>query len=354
MSHLLHKEGTLSVAELYLLTTQPVFAIVGIRSALALRRLSNLLLTSPAHAGALTDLTIRLTETPARPAVVRLLCECANLESLSLLLPSTFNTAFLSTIVFPKLQVFESNIPHTDILPFLVRHPGIQIVSLSACDRPASCPLAAVVLPQLRSISCPLACASPFYVSRNLASVTAKCTRRADIIVSPSSILRCLSLNENLTVVSLAFNPSDFDILHRLAISAPHLVHLRLIERSANSGRRGESSRREWNNWHTWSRDLHALRFLETLRLRTALSLVRVPGSRIWEEKMVTRWGTRPNGLQHPRLGRITVWYLSVGNKGVMSTWNGGRRNGNRWYRSEHTIAAPTSDETIDDFDFST
>ncbi|KII96095.1 hypothetical protein PLICRDRAFT_170676 [Plicaturopsis crispa FD-325 SS-3] len=342
MSFQFDKVSNLSPAEeLRELLSIPLLSIVAVATPSGLNRLSRLLKNSPPHAFTVDMLTVRLRSLPNRQALSDVLRLCINVNTLTIILPSNFNIeTLLSESPLPRLDALETNISHAAVAAFLGLHPNTTVLTLGPCNRRPPCPISAIPLPCLEHLICPLECVPAFSSSPSLRTFSATYIGGIDPPVSSSSIVRTITHGTNITRIFLEFSPTDYDMLRQLAIAAPNLEILKLVEKADT-----KSSRREWNNWIAWSRDLYDLSRLKKLILRTAISPVRTPGSKIYERKMVERWGRWRNNA-HPSLYDIWVWYLSGDDKGVMSKW---RRSGQSWARSQHVSVPASSVDLLDD-----
>ncbi|KII90926.1 hypothetical protein PLICRDRAFT_174279 [Plicaturopsis crispa FD-325 SS-3] len=344
------------------LTQLPFLNAVVIRTPDGLKRLGKLFEKSPAHADHIVWLTFRFSACshPNRAIIRQVLERCVNLEVLSITVPSKLNTSFFGPITFPRLTTLETNISHTDVAQFIRQNPLLHTVTLGACDSevPAICPLKQVPCGHLQTLSCPLACAPPFIGPMPLHTLTA---RRYDqfydlptLAGSVSFVLQSLPAGcwQTLTTLSLDLHPRDYDILFRVFLATPNIRNLKLTESQPVEDQR-ETLRRAWNNRRLWATEISQLRFLTMIRLRTKVNLVAQAGNRVHEGQMVKAWShiQAPGHvtIPHPTLREITVWYLAVGSKGVLSTWT---KRGGGWLRTGHTFVSLSSGDEINGYGF--
>ncbi|EGO23669.1 hypothetical protein SERLADRAFT_438981 [Serpula lacrymans var. lacrymans S7.9] len=133
-----------------------------------------------------------------------------------------------------------------------------------------------------------------------------------------------------LTVLQLDFDPTDYDLLRRIANAAPFVTTLKLVERSRSVSARMPRLRRAWNFYHQWAQDLAQLKRLHRFALKTSLSMVQNPGSDEDERKLLTQWRLdhysthdwiyawdQPSVLRH-----LTLWYLAESKAGILSSWD--------------------------------
>lgn len=89
-----------------------------------------------------------------------------NLTTLTLRLSFEPTSRTLQGLIFPKLNIFETNIPHAVIAPFLARHPTITNLVLDTCNATSTttfvpCPLSSCRLPHIEQLTCPKGCVRP-------------------------------------------------------------------------------------------------------------------------------------------------------------------------------------------------
>jgi len=99
-----------------------------------------------------------------------------NITALKLQLSFEPTLHMLQHLEFTNLTIFETNIPHTIIVPFLGKHPTITNLVLSVCNIGAAtiaiaCPLTTCHLPHLKQLSCPKGCVQPLLSAVALASL---------------------------------------------------------------------------------------------------------------------------------------------------------------------------------------
>ena len=183
---------------------------------------------NPTIGTAVEDLTITLPAHDGYPAqVVR---DCLrltpNLESLSLFLPAESPVTILNGLIFPRLRVFSTDLPHRTLASFLNVHNSLASLSIRACGRSANCPLHGIELRRLSSLQCP---------SRCFVGITRGPLTTATVNLSRLTSMSFLAIqavgSTQLYSLSVDFFSNDYDILIRIAAAAPNLRKLRLNEK---------------------------------------------------------------------------------------------------------------------------
>ncbi|KAI1782176.1 hypothetical protein LXA43DRAFT_906548 [Ganoderma leucocontextum] len=276
-------------------------------------------------ATAVTDLTVKLGEPAPIAALRQCLSLVINVTDVVLLLPLHTPPHLLAGLHLPKLELFKTNLPHRDLLPFLGLLPNLSVLCLDSCHRHADervCPLSGVNLSSVLTMECPAGCASGA-TRGELVRLTLD--DRASIIGIPQA-LRSFGA-PSLSYLSLDFFPDDYDVLQEIVSAVPRLRKLKLLEKHQKT-RRQSHSRRAWNDVARWSGWLSKLTYLEELALRTAASVVRNAANVNCEKATLLRWisGTQRQAKhrpRHPTLSHIRVWYRcrDVGNS-VITHWS--------------------------------
>lgn len=212
--------------------------MVGIYTPRGVERLNKLLKSSHRHAISLQSLTVCLSAPPEMRALQNILRLSVNMESLNLILPSAFHTGFLATMgPLARLATLETNIPHAVLAGLLQRQPEIETLVIGVCDNHSYCPLSAVGFPSLRHVTSPIACIPAFEGAPRLVTLSARYIDHRDAELSASKTLRFLTPHsDTITSITLEFNPTDYDVLRRIADIAPRLEGLKLVEKYTNIG----------------------------------------------------------------------------------------------------------------------
>ena len=183
---------------------------------------------NPAIGLAVEDLSISLPPREGYPAqtVRDCLRLTPNLESLVLLLPMESPVTVLNGLVFPRLRVFSTNLPHRALASFLNIHSDLSSLVLRACGRGTNCPLCGIELRQLSSLQCPSRCFIGI-MRGPLANATVNLSR----LTSMSFLAVQAISSSRLYSLSVDFFSNDYDILLRIAAAAPALRKLKLSEK---------------------------------------------------------------------------------------------------------------------------
>ncbi|PIL35039.1 hypothetical protein GSI_02826 [Ganoderma sinense ZZ0214-1] len=276
---------------------------------------------------AITHFTVELELEGPVPIVALRQCLSLiiNATDLVLLLPLDTPPHLLDNEFLPKLELFKTNLPHGDLLPFLRLHPHLSALCLHSCRRRTDervCPLRAINLSGVLTMECPAGCA-PGATRRQLIRLAVDDRPSVDSI---PQALRSFGA-PSLLYLSMDFFPDDYDILREIASVAPCLRKLTLLEKHRNT-RRQSHSRHAWNDVVRWSGWLLKLEYLEELALRTAAEVVRRPAIISSEKAALLQWisGTQRQAKhrpQHPTLTSIRVWYrCRDANHGVITNWS--------------------------------
>ncbi len=306
-----------------------------------------------AIARVIEDLEISLPLHTGYPAsllreLLRLPC---NLETLTLALPSTSPPTILNGLLFPRLTVFTTNLPHLCLVSFLSAHPAIVSLTLQACGARNSCPLRQLNLGRLSELRCPARCMADI-AHGQVASATVNLTRMASVA---ALAINALSTSP-LWSLTIEFFSDDHDILARVAGAAPNLHKIKLLEKprtqvwdvlyrppyivsDGHFQRRFHHARRPWNDLHNWNSTLLRLPHLEELLLRTYLT---VTGPRRTENTVVWAWANGPGTrtTRHPNLFHIAFLQgIRVAGGQRLSHWF---KRGSDWERVSSTVVGAT------------
>ncbi|KAI0753040.1 hypothetical protein C8Q80DRAFT_1267478 [Daedaleopsis nitida] len=252
---------------------------------------------------AVEDLVISLPVDEGYPA--QLLRDCLrltpNLYMLILTVPTSLPATLLNGIIFHRLKVFSSNLPHCLLPSFLASHSSITSLSLHSCGGRTLCPLRDLGLTRVTDLKCPARCLQGL-AHGQVAVATVNLTRMASLAALAINALSTSPIYS----LTIDFFSNDFDILARIAYAAPRLRKLKLIEKP-RALHRETVGRRPWNDLLAWHRTLMQLMFLEEFMIRTPMTII---GPHRTEEVVVTSWanGTRNHpGQRHPNLYHISI-----------------------------------------------
>ncbi|KAJ8457604.1 hypothetical protein ONZ51_g11428 [Trametes cubensis] len=255
------------------------------------------------------DLSIALPSNVGYPAqALRAALRLApNIECLVLDVPAESPISLLSSLQFPNLRVFSTNLPHRALVAFLNSHPHLDALALRDCGRSAACPLRGVEFSNLTNLQCPSRCFVGI-LRGPLIAATVNLSR----MTSMSSIaLRSLS-SSHLHSLTVDYFNNDYDVILHVINATPNLRKLKLNEKAQPQRRHDGSTRRPWNDLQEWHRSLLRLPFLEEFMLRTLISVC--TGNRT-ELDVVTAWarGTGRRATPHSNLYHIALMQRHLG-----------------------------------------
>ncbi|TFK80422.1 hypothetical protein K466DRAFT_605346 [Polyporus arcularius HHB13444] len=291
------------------------------------------------HNGAIArvieDLDISLPSRTGYPALVlrELLRLPRNIETLTLHLPSTSPPTILNGLLFPRLTVLTTNLPHHCLVSFLTAHPGIVSLTVQACGARHTCPLRDLNLGRMSQLQCPARC---------LAGIAHGHVTSATVNLTCMTSMAAVAINalstSPLWTLTIDFFADDYDILTRIAGAAPNLRKLKLLEKP-RAQRRFHHTRRPWNDVHQWHLTLLRLPYLEELLLRTHLT---VTGPRRSEDTVVSAWanGALSRTTRHPNLFHIALLQgtgVAAGQR--LSHWF---KTGSAWERISSMVVGST------------
>lgn len=186
-----------------------------------------------------TSLHVNLRD---RPNQVRPLNECLrmakNLEDITLMLPRLSSYGWrrmFRDVHLPNLSMVASNAPHDVVAIFGQRHQTITHLKLGAsAPQCVNCPLSNNVLPNLSYLTGSYSCVTSIAATQLLDHI------HACYVSSPGDGPHTLSQLTtrllgtvrayNLTEMVLEIDPTDFDIVDRVAINVPSVTKLWLLE----------------------------------------------------------------------------------------------------------------------------
>ncbi|KAI0755753.1 hypothetical protein C8Q74DRAFT_1441953 [Fomes fomentarius] len=276
---------------------------------------------------ATTELVIAL-ENPFSIELFRLcLSISSGVTDLILSLPSDVPDNLLVGLQLQHLQFLKANLPHGHLDLFLASHSTVTDLVLGPCAHvPAagSCPLCALDLHHVTALECPIGCVSD-NINPGLLRLTVETHGNSTPYIAPT--LRSISPPLlHLFALTLDFYPDDYDILQNVALAAPRVQKLKLLEKPRQY-RRMLHARRAWNDARAWAHVLKKLDFLEDFALRTASSITRAPYKIASEQKTLLKWtntSSRATGIhEHPTLTFLRVWYRCLEpNGGITTCWS--------------------------------
>ncbi|KAI6156887.1 hypothetical protein BKA82DRAFT_1000403 [Pisolithus tinctorius] len=265
------------------------------------------------------------------------LCKCLKclhfLEDLELILPHLSPPHWvhlLHDLRFPRLDLLQTNAPHSIVATFLKLHNDLVYLSIKACGRTKRpCPLGQMQLSNLRDTSGPLGCIVTLTQHSPVSRVSAQLSfvMDHDPVVTSTLTLTLLMVADNITVLELEFDPTDVNVLECIASNTPALRSLKLVEIKSTMMSR-ISHRRAWKSAEEWGKTLRRLTFLQNFALCTSIAVTPIPGDINREYRLVSQWGGCKT--PHPTLRHVILWYLYGTLQDHMTYWNW------RWSDREH------------------
>ena len=154
-----------------------------------------------------------------------------NLVDLDLLLSTPDLPGILDGVSLPQLCFFRTNVHHHILLPFLMAHKKIQVISLATCGSPEGmvCPLSPVNLPKLRTLCAPATCV-PSLANADLFRLT---LLASDGSSTPPLILRTMRSLSLVYSLTIDFCADDYDVLLGVIRTCSNVKKLKLLETSA-------------------------------------------------------------------------------------------------------------------------
>ncbi|EGO23489.1 hypothetical protein SERLADRAFT_438797 [Serpula lacrymans var. lacrymans S7.9] len=175
---------------------------------------------------------------PPIPKLRQCLLAIRNVVDLELQLPraSAANwVRLLQGIRLPRLELLHTDCPPFSLAQFLNEHAAITHLNMSGRNYRGHdyYELANTRLSFLSEIEGPSSCVTSLVRDSPTSRVAAHCVNNADFALPLICLLSSLSTSTTaLTVLQLDFDPTDYDLLRRIANAAPFVTTLKLVERS--------------------------------------------------------------------------------------------------------------------------
>ena len=188
----------------------------------------------PAAAGVVQELTFEITPKPLFynahvPTIWSGLQLTPNLTDLTLNLPATTPPSVFTGVHFARLHFLRTNLPHRVLVSFLSHHPTLSDLVMGPCGTSRACPLADVDLSHVTVLECSATClAHVAHCDLNHLTVRRGSSR-------PSIDFASLPIAASLCSLTIDFFASDRDVLSGIALFAPFLRKLSLLERTCRS-----------------------------------------------------------------------------------------------------------------------
>jgi hypothetical protein len=183
---------------------------------------------------------------PSAFKIVRCLLEyyMTNITALKLRLSFEPTPCMLRGFEFKNLEIFETNIPHILIAPFLARHTDIthlvlDVYNVHMATTAIACPLASCRLPHIEKLLCPKGCVWPLLSAVTLLSrgsplrnlqVINNIAQDAMFPLQDLFNFSRIPMSSQLSDVHLDFDHMAPNLLQALSRAAPLLKTLRLVE----------------------------------------------------------------------------------------------------------------------------
>ncbi|PIL23659.1 hypothetical protein GSI_14972 [Ganoderma sinense ZZ0214-1] len=169
---------------------------------------------NPAVGTAVEHLTIEVNNTYSSRLLRSSLQIAPNIQDLILMLPGLFPLRLLDGVVFNRLQLFKTNLPHNRLVTFLSAHQTLGFLDLGPCGRSQKCSLTSVDLSRIHDIRCPIKCFSTL-VHLGSIRIHGDLTRPKTVV---STVLCSFPIAFfAVYTLSLHFNPTDDDIVASIA-----------------------------------------------------------------------------------------------------------------------------------------
>jgi len=154
----------------------------------------------------------------------------------------------------------------------------------------------------------------------------------------------------NVKCLELLFNPDEADILEIIVNANPNVGRLCLVENDKVDSRRGNRSRRAWNDRNDWARQLSKLPKLEIFSLKTRSPILQTRDSedgKLINDKLINEWmETRVKGMplwRTSELFSINVWQVGgPASRDVLLCW--GREFGSQDWKVDSWYAPGRED----------
>lgn len=178
---------------------------------------------------------------PSAFKIVQCLLEyyMTNITALKLRLSFEPTSDILQSLEFTNLKIFETNIPHSLVAPFLARHPTITNLVLDVCNTATTstfCPLTGCHLPDIEQLSCPKGCVRPLLSAVTPASplynlqVVQHTPQDSMFPLQNLFDFQRIPTSSHLYYLHVDFDHTAPQLLHAISKAAPRLDTLKLVE----------------------------------------------------------------------------------------------------------------------------
>ncbi len=195
---------------------------------------------NPGIADAVRELTIsirpynlvvheaRATFCPTMRNILRLV---PKVTDLTLMLPKPTPADVFFQVFFQDLRFFKTNLPHSKIQHFVAGHPAISILVLGPCGKDERCALSDASLDLVTTVECNAHCVEAV-AHQGLVHLAAENESTAFCV--PLAFRKLPYVMHDLYSLTLDFFPADTDILMSIALVAPRVRKLKLVEKSVH------------------------------------------------------------------------------------------------------------------------
>ena len=182
------------------------------------------------------ELEVLIYDTTGIKPVRAILSLTRNIRVLVLDFPFKPIHLFSTSMIFNHLVFLSVNIPHATIAPFLQRHPRLETLQLGTCSNVNRqiCPLIQYSLqfPFLVELICPPSCVRALITGSvvNKLFTTYDGVRHLYFPMYKLLDFRRIETSAILTTLSIDFDHTIPQLLHRISVAAPTLHALKLTE----------------------------------------------------------------------------------------------------------------------------
>ena len=184
----------------------------------------------PDVALAVQVLTVRLHNPFPLDVLRRSLAAPIFITDLIIFLPLNTTPVILNNLLFPRLELFKTNLPHRFLVHFLSLHPSLTNLCLDACGRVAdeACPLDCLDLQHISTVECPIGCVHGV-AHPDVFRLTAQMQHPGEA-ESPAILTSIPAPFKSLFTLTLDIFPDNYDILRSVVFAAPRVRVLKLLE----------------------------------------------------------------------------------------------------------------------------
>jgi hypothetical protein len=149
-----------------------------------------------------------------------------NIRDLIIVLPRQTPPMIFTGVFFHNLVLFVTNLPHATIYSFILRHQGLRILHLGACNRAMHCPLGSINMNCIEDLRCPIQCAGNL-IGTHVLRLHVENTQVSAVASSSLSSWLTRPAIQHLTIDVFS---DDRTLLKAVSHFCPNVHHLKLIE----------------------------------------------------------------------------------------------------------------------------